>query len=224
MIVLIILGLLAQVSPLVLYFVFYKKISKLVEVKVFFFYVVLSFASIIISGIFKSHQSIIISVFAICEFAFFSALLYLCIKNKKVKKIIFIVAILNLLIEIVLFYSLKSNFDFWAALLNAILIVIYSIYFFYEQINSQEAQVIYKSHQFWLVAGCIIYLSGTLFLFLYTAELKDKETSSLWIINIAFEIVKNISFSIAFILARNSSKQNLAMQYSNDTNMFEKPF
>ena len=223
MIVLSIIFLLAQLSPLVLFIVFYKRINKIIELRVIFLYVLISLISDFLLGVFKSNASLIISAFAICEYAFFSAFFFLCIQNKKFKTLIVVISALNLSIALFLFYSQKINFDFWAALVTAILIVIYSIFFFYEQVNSPQALIIYQSYIFWIVVGCIIYLSGTLFLFLYTSDVKDRQNSSLWIINVAFEIVKNVCFSIAFIIARNDNR-NIATQNFNDTNIFEKPF
>jgi hypothetical protein len=214
---------LAQLSPLVLFIVFYKRINKIIELRVIFLYVLISLISDFLLGVFKSNASLIISAFAICEYAFFSAFFFLCIQNKKFKTLIVVISALNLSIALFLFYSQKINFDFWAALVTAILIVIYSIFFFYEQVNSPQALIIYQSYIFWIVVGCIIYLSGTLFLFLYTSDVKDRQNSSLWIINVAFEIVKNVCFSIAFIIARNDNR-NIATQNFNDTNIFEKPF
>jgi len=218
-----IIAFLAQISPLVLFFVFLKKISKIAELEVIFFYVLLSLIAGFLVTAFKNHAPLIISVFAMCEYAFFSVFFYLCIQNRKFKNLIILISVIILSFEFFLYYSHKTNFDFWVALITAILIVIYSISFFYEQVNLPSVLIIYQSYSFWVVVGCIIYLSGTLFLFLYTSDLKDKQNSSLWIINDAFEIVKNIFFSIAFIVAKNN-KQNISTQNFDDTNIYEKPF
>lgn len=202
MVLLFLIGFLAQVSPLVLFFVFFKRINKIVELRVIFLYVLTSLISIFLLGAFKNHSSLIISIFAMVEFSFFSAFFYLVIISKKIKALIIMISGLALCAEIVLLYFDKENFDFWVALITAVLIVAYSISYFYEQLNSPETLIIYQSYTFWIVVGCIIYLSGTLFLFLYTSDLKNKQSSSLWAINISFEIVKNVFFSIAFIIAR----------------------
>jgi hypothetical protein len=218
-----IIGFFAQFSPLILFFVFFKKISKIIELRVIFLYVLVSLASDFLLGAFQKNGSSVISISAIIEFIFFAVFFYLCIQNKKFKKVIVILSVADVLFKIVLLLVSKSSFDFWAALTTTLLIVFYSIFFFYEQVNSPETLFIYQSHNFWIVVGCIIYLSGTLFLFLYTSDLPDKQKNALWSINIVFEIVKNIFFSIAFIVARND-KQNMITDDSYDTNMFEKPF
>ncbi|HLY69574.1 MAG TPA: hypothetical protein VKR53_07575 [Puia sp.] len=219
----VILGLLAQLSPVVLFFVFFKRNKKIIALWVIFFYALLSVISGFLLGAVKNHASLVISYFAICEYFFFAAFFFLSIRNRLFTKIIIAVSIATIGFELFLLYSHIANFDFWAALITAILIVSYSIFFFYEQLNLPETLFIYQSYKFWIVVGCIVYLSGTLFLFLFTSDLKDKQNSSLWIINDAFEIVKNIFFSIAFIIARNN-KLNMITDDSYDTNMFEKSF
>jgi hypothetical protein len=223
LVVLSILGLIAQLSPLVIFFILFKSINKIIELRVIFFYVLTSFISNFLLGAFQKNAFEIISVYALVEYSFFSIFFYLCIRNKKFKKLILLIYAVSLGFEIFLFYLPKSNFDFWAPLITAILIVIYSVFFFYEQVNSPETLFIYQSYKFWIVVGCIIYLSGTLFLFLYTSDLKDKQKNILWNINVVFEIIKNIFFSIAFIMAKDN-KRNMISEDDYDTNMFEKPF
>ncbi len=217
------IGYLAQLTPLILYFAFFTRIGRIAGIRVVFFYVFASCVSLFLMGALKKYDIIIISVFEIIEFVFFSIFFFLFLDNIKFKRFIVVVSSLNLFLGIFLFLSHKESFDFWAPLTTAILIVIYSILFFYEQVNSSSTLIVYQSYKFWVVVGCIIYISGTLFLFLYTSDLKDKQNSALWIINIAFEIIKNVCFSVAFIVARNNQR-NLATQGFDDTNIFEKPF
>jgi hypothetical protein len=223
LVILFIIGVLTQLSPLVLYFVFFKKIYKISELRVIFLYVLVSTISNGILGRLKNYAALIISIFAIFEFIIFSMYFYLSIQNKKAKKIILTISTLNVVLEFFLFYFYRQHFDFWVALMNTVIVVFYAILFFYEQINEPQPMILYQSYKFWIAVGCIIYLSGTLFLFLYTSDLKDKQTSSLWFINIAFEVVKNVCFSIAFIIAGKKKQNTLASELGN-TNILEKPF
>ncbi len=221
-----IIALAAQAAPLILFFVYYKKINKLIELKVIFFYALLSLISIFaltFSSSAKTYGASILSISAILEFIFFAIILICSVQNKKYKNLITIVSFLNLLFELSIFFFHSNNFDFWATLNNTILILIFSIFYFFEQVNSPETLLIYQSYKFWIIVGCIVYLSGTLFVFLYTSNMEDKVHNILWDINIAFEIIKNICFSIAFIVAQNN-KQNIITSDLDDTNMFEKPF
>jgi hypothetical protein len=222
-VILSLLGLFAQLTPLVLFFVFFKRISKIVELKVVFFYVLISLLSNILFSALQNHASLILSLSAIIEYAFFSAFFYFCIRDLRFRKLILFIFLITLSTELFLLYQQKANFDFWVTLTTAILILVYCIFFFYEEISLPRTLIIYQSYNFWIATGCIIYLAGTLFLFLYTSDLKDKQKSSLWFIDIVFEIVKNIFFSIAFLIGKHG-KQNIAIRQFDDTNMIEKPF
>lgn len=223
MIFLYILATLAQISPLALFFIFFKRINKIIEIRVVFFYVLTSLAFNFLLGALPSHATQIIYISAVVEYIFFSSFFYIFIRNKKFKKLIITTTTLTSIFEVFLFHSSKLNSDFWVTLITTILIVVYSFFFFYEQINSPQALLIYRSYTFWIAVGCIIYLSGTLFLFLYTSDIKDKEKNLLWFINIFFEIVKNIFFSIAFIVGKNY-KQNGVYKDFDNTNIYENPF
>ena len=214
--------LLAQLSPLILFFIFYKKVGKIVGLKVVFFYALLTLITDFLIGWFFSYATTIVSVFALIEYLFFSLFFYIIIHNKKVKKAIIIVSILNTTIDIYILQNYREHFDFWAALVIGILTVTFSIIYFYEQINSPKIILIYNSYSFWIVVGFVIYISGTLFLFLYTSDMKDRQKSPLWVLNTVFEIIKDICFSIAFFVANNSTKNTLSYN-AQDTNPFESP-
>ena len=120
---------------------------------------------------------------------------------------------------------LKTNLDFWLALINSLLIIVYSFFYFFEQINSASTTIVYESYQFWIVIGCLIYLAGTLFVFLYTADIKDKAyNNSLWVINLIFEIIKYACFDFALILAKNNTRNSSFSYDVMDTNTPKNPF
>ena len=214
-----IIGFLIQLTPLILYFVFFKRINKIAGLRVVFFYVLASGVSIILMGTFKNYQLQIISIFEIIEFALFSTFYFFFIQSVKFKRFIVIVSSVNLILDLVLFFSQRLHFDFWATLSTAVIIVVYSIAFFTEQVNSPVILAIYQSYDFWIVVGCIVYIMGTFLLFLYTSDLKDKDNSPLWVINITFEIIKNICFSIGFLVAGNNNKHNILARNFDDTNL-----
>lgn len=182
-----------------------------------FIYIIASLLSNLLVQTSK-NSSFVISGFEIIEFVFFASFFYFCLKNERAKLSVLIASIFAIGINVFLFYAFEKNFDFWNAILTTLLIIIYSILFFYEQVNSVNSLIIYQNFDFWVVTGCILYLSGTLFLFMYTSSMTDRERNSLWFVNFAFEIVKNICFSIAFLLARKPKQNILAPEFGN-TNM-----
>jgi hypothetical protein len=86
------------------------------------------------------------------------------------------------------------------ASIEAILIIIYCIIFFYEQINNPDISFIYSSKKFWVTTAFLVYLSGTLFLFIYTSDLSEAEQFYYWPINYFFNILKNLVIALAFYI------------------------
>ncbi|MBI2729641.1 MAG: hypothetical protein HYX40_02620 [Sphingobacteriales bacterium] len=87
----------------------------------------------------------------------------------------------------------------------AILVIIWSILFFYEQLTkTTDSQQIflYSSPSFWVVAAYLIYFAGTFFLFIYSQNQNlEEQVSEISIqyslINGVFVLIKNILLSVA---------------------------
>lgn len=102
------------------------------------------------------------------------------------------------------------NLDSWSNGIETLSVIILSIIFFYNQIIKPQTLFVYSTPIFWIVAGILIYKSGTFFLFLYfdTLEHSEKEDfKSLYVINSAFLFIRNIFFAIAFTLKRKALKK-----------------
>jgi hypothetical protein len=93
-----------------------------------------------------------------------------------------------------------SNYVDAAVTFENITIIILSIIYFYEQINSPEPTIIYNQPRFWVVAAYLIYSAGTFFMFIYLDALKDadKEKSYEW--NNAVSILKYLLITIAMFM------------------------
>ena len=81
-----------------------------------------------------------------------------------------------------------------------IAIIIFTMFFFYEEISAPNTTFIYSTSQFWAIVGILIYSAGTFFLFLYSDSITKEEWEKFSIINFIFTIIKNICFSIAVVI------------------------
>lgn len=104
---------------------------------------------------------------------------------------------------VILFFFLytrsdKKNFDSFSASIEAIVIIVLSILFFYEKISDDHPTFIYNTSYFWIVFAFMIYMAGTLFLFIVS----DNENDKYWFINNFFNIITNLLFCIAFLVQR----------------------
>jgi hypothetical protein len=104
-------------------------------------------------------------------------------------------------------HNRTSSFDSLTASLEAVLIIIYSILFLYEQIKDPSILFVYYTKKFWVVVAFFMYFSSTLFLFLYAASFTQIEHKYYWYINNIFDIIKNILFCIAFYMKKSKNPE-----------------
>ena len=146
------------------------------------------------------------NAFTIIEYSLFSLLLFLEIQNKTAKRIILLFTGLFYFIAIYNYSKSSPHFDSINVTIESILVISYSIYFFFEQINIPRVTFIYSLPQFWIVSGILIYLASTFFLFMQADALSQAEKEGFWIIAILGQIIKNILFVIAFLINNQSIK------------------
>jgi hypothetical protein len=156
----------------------------------------------------KIPKFYIYTSFTILEFTLFSFFFFSSLKEKKFKYIPVIGAVIFYAIA---FSSLvvkhgQDPFDSLSASVEALLIISYCILLLYEQITDPTIIFVYNTKKFWTIIAFFLYFSSTLFLFLYAATFTKQERSNYWSINNFFEMLKNILFSISFILKK-SDKQ-----------------
>ena len=96
----------------------------------------------------------------------------------------------------------NHNFDSLSVTLECIILIAFCILFFYEQINKPEIILIYESYSFWAVAAILLYLAGGLFFYIYVENLTKAERNSYWNIIYTVNILKNIIFSIVFLMRK----------------------
>lgn len=182
--------------------------------QVLFFYVGVSF---IADYLLLSHRSkefptltiTVLSFFTIFEYACFSAFLYIIIRNKYLKRTIFSLSIVFLMFSLLYFFLNIGNpkkFDSPAASIESILILIFCIFFLFDQINTPEIFMIYESHRFWAVTGFLVYMAGGLFLFIYAADFTREQKNYYWNINSFVNIFKDILLAVTILMKKDNIK------------------
>jgi hypothetical protein len=165
---------------------------------VIFLYCVLS---LLTEGLFAwTNLPIIFWGFNIVQFALFSYFTYSSLKQKKLRYVPIIGAILFLAVTVSNLVSKK--FDSLAVSFAWILIIPYCILLLYEQIRDPNTVFVYHSKKFWVIIAFFLYFSATLFLYISANTLSAEQRSSYWVINNFFEILKNILFCISFIMKK----------------------
>jgi hypothetical protein len=154
------------------------------------------------------------SGFTILEFSVISFFTYSSLRGKKLKFVPIIGALIFYPIAVINFTKGLDSFDSVPASLESIIIISYCILLLYEQINNPEVLFVYNTKKFWITIAFFLYFSSTLFLFLYARTLTREQIDKYWTINNLFEILKNILFSVSFIMKKTDKNP-----YSADPNL-----
>jgi hypothetical protein len=163
--------------------------------------------------------------FTIIEYSFFCYFIYLILIKYKLKKAVpFIWLGFILFAFIDLFYvNGGRGFDSFTSGIESIIIILLCVYYLFSQIKGSNTLLIYSTFDFWVVIAFLIYFSGTFFLYLMTDKMmRSSHFQQLYfIINISFNILKNILLSIAMTMRLNSiDKQSKTLPKLDDDLFF----
>jgi hypothetical protein len=163
----------------------------------------------------NAYSFYILSTFSIVEYSLFAYFLYASYKEKVFKIILLICSALFYTIAIMNITRGKTeSFDSLSASLEASLLIIYSIFFLYEQIKDPTVFYVYYSKKFWIIIAILIYFSSTLFLFIYAVNLTRAQYKFYWSLNNLFDTLKNLLFAVSFAMKKNKQpKQPLESFY-----------
>lgn len=141
-------------------------------------------------------------VFTIIEYMCFSYYLSSILQFKLKNWLILIIGIIIVAFNIKYLSSsqIVEEFDAVTTSIEAIFIIMLCIIHFYEVIQKNTVSIIYADKSFWLVAAMLVYLSANLFLFITSKYLTPEERTFYWFINDTSNTLKNILFTIAFLL------------------------
>jgi hypothetical protein len=134
---------------------------------------------------------------------------YLILKNEVAKKALIILAVIFLVVSVFdLSQSRAESFDSLPAVIECLILIGYSILYFYEELKDTTSLFLYTTSTFWVVVGIILFFSGSFFIFIYAqnnSHLPGFSTTFQVIMGIS-ALIENILFLIAFIIAKTESK------------------
>ena len=91
------------------------------------------------------------------------------------------------------------NFNSYSRPLASFILLILVLSFFHKTLKELKIKSLHQEPIFWINIGVLIYFSGSLFIFLFTNYIKASNEAlfTLWGIHAIFNILLNISYSIA---------------------------
>ena len=194
----------SEILPIIFYLIFLKR-NRGEGLWVIFIYCVLSPLTELLYFLMKSQA--VFACFNIVQFTLFSIFCYFSLKEKKLKYIPVIGALIFYAVALSKFND--TGFDSLSQSLASVLSLPYCILLLYEQVKDPSIMFVYNNKKFWLIIAFFLYFSATLFLYIYYSTLSLEQRSNYWSINNFFEIVKNILFCVAFIMKKNVQRSDL---------------
>jgi hypothetical protein len=152
---------------------------------------------------FSNHWwSYIWSTFTFVEYSIFTYILWINIRWSPLRKFIVIISILFIVFTTV--FNIATNFDKIDSIpigVETILLLVFSFYYLYEQMNESSELFIYSKYQFWIVIGFMIYLAGSFFVFLFANKLAENDViKRYWFLTNCFYVLMNVLFIVSFFI------------------------
>ncbi len=143
------------------------------------------------------------NLFGIVEYCLLTYYIRSRIRNKTLKSLILILSGLFLIVSIIRISSHYFNtYDSLSNGLESILLIIYSIFYFFEQISKPSHIFFYAIPEFWIIVAILLYFSGTFFIDTYAQGLIEDQSFKVQysVINNSFGILQNLLFGVAMIV------------------------
>jgi len=216
---------LSETIPLLFCIIFFKKINHK-TLKVFFIYTfflaLFSIASIV--SIYFNKNLIVyiglLKLFSVFEFCLFSLFVYYSLENKFLKKIILILNVPFLSIHAISWLLFKNEYYIYPFLFEFLIFIIFIIYFFYEKMKLVNKNPIYNNTEFWIFVGIFMFFSGNFFYLLFSNSNYSKQFKyQLQIVVSIVTIIKNVIFSLSFLLKETPQITNNSISYAPDLDL-----
>ena len=147
--------------------------------------------------------------FTIIEYSFFCYFIYLIIQESLVRKTVPFLWISFIAFELIdlIFINKGVRFDSFTSGIESLIILFLCISYIFIQLHGSNDLFVYSTFNFWVVITFLIYFSGTFFLYILAESMGGNIAfqRQYFIINIAFNILKNILLCIAMTMKLNDT-------------------
>lgn len=180
----------------------YRYLDKVLKIAAAFFLVSAVFdlvlQLVVRMGINNNHP--LIYIFIIVSVLFFAAIYFYASFNPKFKKAILILSAIVLLIILFNVIFIESIWDYPSLSITVlgVLLIFFSLMYFYQLLNRQEFIHIEKQGLFWINTGVLFYFSINLFLFMLFRQILLRHPEY-YMIHDVTNIIANILYSVGLL-------------------------
>jgi hypothetical protein len=203
------------------FFCFYNRNKKKRVIRVIFWLVLINFFTILFQYYLasKNYKNVgLTDIYILIETLFLITFFYKTLELNKYKSYFLLLGVLYFLFWGFLNFRIHFNsIEPFSFVLEVIIVMVLSTIFFYQQTKNPKTLFVYESSMFWIIIGYFIYLSGTLFLFLYWSKLSKADQIRYFYLNDLFSVIRSVLLSIAMIIKEKKDEppvNNYPMQYT----------
>lgn len=181
----------------------YRRLDLILKIAAVYF--LISFLSDIVQlisqkmGVVNNHP--IFHFYIIISVIFLGAMYYLAFFNQFLKKTIVGLSVAALLMIIVNIIFNENIWDYPSVsnTVLSVMIIVFSLLYFYQLLNRQEFIHIEKQALFWINAGMLFYFALNVFLFMLFKQIIDAHQEAVYIVHNIINIIANILFTIGLL-------------------------
>lgn len=203
--------------PILVSLIFFLQVKKLgKDIWILLAYIFFSIISVYLSNVLpKKIVPYFVSFITLFEYSCFILFLWLNIQKPKIKNLALLLSLLFVIF--IVSYSINVEIRFIDTIpigVETIVILFFSFYFLYEQMNTPKTTFIYTDYRFWIIIGMAIYLAGSFFIYIFADQfdLKDpaeqKQYYQFYSFTYLFYTIKNLFFSLGILIYAKNLKQN----------------
>jgi hypothetical protein len=150
------------------------------------------------------------ATFTFIEYLTFTFVIWRSIKSQVVRRIIVYSSAAFILFTTI--YNIATDFKSIDSIpigVETILIILFSFYYLYEEMNDTSNFFVYSKYQFWIVIGFMIYLAGSFFIYILANFMGNGLLKQYWIMTNGFYAIMIVLFAISFFVFGKTNKPNI---------------
>lgn len=212
--------------PLVFCFIFLKKI-KTKSLRLFFCYTISYIVFLILAGILtkifypsRYPYGLLLRFYVIIEYCIVSLFIRSLLSTEIFKKIIKYSIVPFILLTITLFLlHPNKTIDSIPAIIEAFLIIVFIIFYFYEKVKTVLYYPLYRIITFWICVAFFFYFTGNFFFFILMDSYSQKDYPKEYLlIYIIVTTIKNIILCVS-LFAKEPTQESQELQIPDDLNL-----
>ena len=182
----------------------YKNLDKTLKITALFFLVSALFDLVLViltELIGAVNNQPVIHLFIVTSILFWGTIYYRVFFKPQLKKAILILTGLALLIVIFNVIFIESIWEFPSVsnTVLSVLLIFFSLAYFYQLLTRQEFIHIEKQGMFWINAGVLFYFSINIFLFMLFKRIISEHLEGYYMIHNIVNIIANILYSVGLL-------------------------